>query len=397
MLTPHLNSFFELNLIIFSTFKRRSGLYFWSFVISTWGVAIWSLGWLMKTTGITAHIPNHYLLYMTFVEVGFVCMVTGQGFVLYSRLHVVVHSWKKLRLCLIMVIVDGIICHVPIAILAFGTNSPNPGPFLVPYAVYMKIQVTIFFIQELILSSIYIHETLKMMRNERRTGVKLGRGGSRELMKHLILVNIVVIALDVTILGLEYNGFYSIQTAYKGMVYSVKLKLEFSILNRLVEMVGGPASSGGTRGPASVTNRSRIDAMDRSRAIPMDDMMDGPTKTSRDVISGRQIQGGSDSDLEHGDVGMGYNAFARSGGRDGEHPGSNTVEGMGTQKAGENGRRVITRTTEVRVHHEDFLDDSSDGTDAADEQTDRGIIPSGNRRVRENASTTSSEVQFAKR
>ncbi|KAK5651366.1 hypothetical protein OQA88_12599 [Cercophora sp. LCS_1] len=384
-------NFIELNLIIYSTFKRRSGLYFWSFIISTWGVAIWSLGWLMKTTGVTAHIPNHYLLYMTFIEVGFVFMVTGQGFVLYSRLHIMVHSHRKLRLCLTMVIVDGIICHVPIAVLAYGSNSPNPGPFLVPYAAYMKVQVTIFFIQELILSAIYIHETLKMMRNERRVGITVGKGSSRKLMKHLILVNLVVIVLDVTILALEYNGFYSIQTAYKGMVYSVKLKMEFSILNRLVEMVGGPASSGGTRGLPSVTNRSRIDAMDRSRAIPMDDMMD---KTSGDVIGDGRIRGRVDGDLEHGDVGMGYNAFARSGHRDGDHAGSNT-KGMGVQGMSANGGRVITRTTEVRVHHEDFLDDdSSDGTATADGQSERGI--GGNRRARENTSSTSSEVQFAK-
>jgi hypothetical protein len=42
--------------------------------------------------------------------------------------------------------------------------------------------------------------------------------------------------LDLSILGLEYSGLYDIQTAYKGLVYSVKLKLEFSILDRLVEL-----------------------------------------------------------------------------------------------------------------------------------------------------------------
>jgi len=333
----------------------------------------------MKTTGFTAGIPNHYLLYMTFIEIGFVFMVTGQGFVLYSRLHIMVHSHRKLRLCLIMVIVDGIICHVPIAVLAFGTNSPNPGPFLAPYAAYMKVQVTIFFIQELILSGIYIHETLNMMRNQHPAG----KNGPRKLMKHLLLVNIVVICLDVTILALEYNGFYSIQTAYKGMVYSVKLKLEFSILNRLVEMVGHPASSSGTRGLASA---ARVEA--KSRPIPMDDLMDGPTKTSRHVISDRRNRG----DLE-GEGGLGYNAFACSEDREGVHVES-TAKGMGIQELRGDGRRAITRTTEVRVHHEAFLDDgSSDGTAGQDEHFERG---GGDGMAKDTSSSTSSEVQFAK-
>lgn len=46
--------------------------------------------------------------------------------------------------------------------------------------------------------------------------------------------------LDLTVLGLEYAGDYSVQTAWKGLVYSVKLKLEFSILNKLVELVHEP-------------------------------------------------------------------------------------------------------------------------------------------------------------
>lgn len=54
------------------------------------------------------------------------------------------------------------------------------------------------------------------------------------MINHLLWVNVVVVALDTTILVLEYRGHYNIQTAYKGMAYSAKLKLEFSILNDLV-------------------------------------------------------------------------------------------------------------------------------------------------------------------
>ena len=56
-------------------------------------------------------------------------------------------------------------------------------------------------------------------------------------------VNIIIVLLDVTILGLEYSGLYDIQTVYKGLAYSVKLKLEFSILNRLVELTQGRFNS----------------------------------------------------------------------------------------------------------------------------------------------------------
>lgn len=337
-------------MIIFTTFKRRSGLYFWSFTISTWGVAIWSLGFLLKDTGVISHIPNNYLLYMTFIEIGFVTMVTGQSFVLYSRLHIVVHSRRKLRLAFSMIIFDAIICHVPIIVVAFGTNSPHPGPFVEAYSVYEKVQVTIFFIQELILSGLYIRETIRMMGMERHTG--LGNGGSRKLMRHLVLVNVIIIALDITILGLEYAHLFQLQTAYKGLVYSVKLKMEFSILNRLVEMVRGTAGTSSSRGHATVA-RSRVDRAD----VPMQTFT-GIKSVDRDGHIRLQ-------DVEDAD--MGHNAFAHRGDR------GDTADWEG------DGRQVITRTIEVSVHRDDPEDSDS---------------PRGG--ARKTVSTSSSEIQFAK-
>lgn len=379
-------------MIIFTTFKRRSGLYFWSFVISTWGVAIWSLGFLLKNTGVTSHIPNSYLLYMTFVEIGFVCMVTGQSFVLYSRLHIVLHSRRKLQLALAMIIFDGIICHVPIIVVAFGTNSPNPGPFIIPYSIYEKVQVTIFFVQELILSGLYISETVKMMRVERHMGLEVGHnGGSRKLMKHLVLVNVIIIALDITILGLEYAGYYTLQTAYKGLVYSVKLKMEFSILNRLMEMVRGVGNAGTSSGRGhTVVIRSRVgrggkgDRVDTVNGVDVVDEVD-LSDVAMDSLDGSGSaeagkRRGRVQDAEYG--GMGYSAAAYRG----EDDEFGELE-RGTR--GDN-RPVITRTTEVMVHR-DNLDDSDSIT--TDNHGNRDI---GRVRGDASVSTSSSEVHFAK-
>jgi hypothetical protein len=38
----------ELNFVILITFKKRRGLYFWSFVVATWGPAVYSVGFLLK-------------------------------------------------------------------------------------------------------------------------------------------------------------------------------------------------------------------------------------------------------------------------------------------------------------------------------------------------------------
>ncbi|KAJ0107068.1 hypothetical protein J7T55_006946 [Diaporthe amygdali] len=222
----------ELNVIIYSSFRRRTGLYFWSFVVATWGIAIYSVGFLTKDLSV---IRNGFV-YGTFIVVGWTCMVTGQSMVLFSRMHLLVRDKRILRTTLAFIVVDAIIGHVPTSIVLYGSNSPHPDRWLEPYAIMERIHVTIFFLQELAISSIYIVATMKLLRDKSGPSSMKNSRSARRFLTHLIKINIMVVVLDITILALEYAGLYVIQTAYKGMVYSVKLKLEFSILNALVEM-----------------------------------------------------------------------------------------------------------------------------------------------------------------
>ena len=59
----------------------------------------------------------------------------------------------------------------------------------------------------------------------------------RSVMRHLTFVCIMIILMDITLLGTEYANQYEIETTYKSTLYSIKLKLEFAILNRLRNLV----------------------------------------------------------------------------------------------------------------------------------------------------------------
>lgn len=222
----------ELTLVIFTTFKRRNGLYFYSLIVATWGIIPYGVGFFLKFYALASSTA----LYITLIAVGWPCMITGQSLVLYSRLHLITRSTVGgYRWVLIMIIVDAIICHIPIIVLLYGANSSNPAAFLSPYSIYEKVQITIFFIQEVIISGIYVYKTTTLLRSE---GNIRGRN-SRMVMTHLVWVNLMIIALDITLLAIEYAGYYDIQTTYKAAVYSVKLKMEFSILNRLLDLFQG--------------------------------------------------------------------------------------------------------------------------------------------------------------
>lgn len=229
----------ELTFILFLTFKRRKGLYFWSFLASTWGIAIYAIGFILKDFGLANSIPYFYV---TLIVVGWCMMVTGQSMVLYSRLHLIMQNRLVLRLILGMIIVNAIILHIPTMVLCYGANSPLFPRFTIPYAVYEKVQLSIFFVQECTISGLYVYETCKLLRSEGTVSEIHGEAGQR-LLLHLVYMSVIVVGLDISILILEFAGEYASQTAIKGFIYSVKLKLEFNILNRLVEFVQRSNSS----------------------------------------------------------------------------------------------------------------------------------------------------------
>jgi hypothetical protein len=219
----------EINFWIFATFQRRVGVYFWSLLIASWGIVFHAVGFLLKFFRLCT---NDYVN-VGLIVVGWYAMVTGQSIVLYSRLHLIVPDGRKIRWILGLIVVNFFFFHIPPTILLFGSNSPNPAPFLEPFAVYEKIQITAFSTQEFLISALYIWEARKMLQSL----ANIKREEGRSVMVHLILVNILMILMDVTLLGTEYANQYSIETTYKSTLYSIKLKLEFSILNRLRALV----------------------------------------------------------------------------------------------------------------------------------------------------------------
>lgn len=228
----------ELVCIIFTTFKKRKGLYFISFCVSTFGIVPYSIAFLLVS--LFPH-PEGIYGYVTMIVIGWSCMVTGQSLVLYSRLHLIHRNPLHLRIILWVIIVDGIVLHTTAAVMIFGTNSSDdPSRFYKPYAIVERLQVTVFFVQELSISLIYIWATFNMFRNS----ALHPRSSRSRMLWRLIAVNVVVILLDFTILGLEYGGLYKLQTTYKAVAYSVKLKIEFGILNDLVNLTRTRGSVG---------------------------------------------------------------------------------------------------------------------------------------------------------
>ncbi|KAI2904846.1 hypothetical protein CBS76997_3663 [Aspergillus niger] len=237
----------ELVVMVLSTFRRWKGLYFWSLLLSGCaGVLPYTLGFIMK---FFTQAPSN--LSVTILSIGWWVMVTGQAVVLYSRLHLVICDERILQRVLYMIIANVFLLHVPTTVLTYGSNAvgEEQPAWVIGYNIMEKVQMTSFTIQEIVLSGLYMWETVLMLR------ICLVRE-NQKIMYQLIWINIAMLVMDLILLGLEYASFYAVQITLKGAIYSIKLKLEFAVLGRLVAVVQN-------RRPISIDRDINLYSLDR--------------------------------------------------------------------------------------------------------------------------------------
>ncbi|KAL5353321.1 hypothetical protein ACLOAV_001357 [Pseudogymnoascus australis] len=225
----------ELIFLIFNSFYRYKGLYFWSLLFSaSIGIIPYSLGFFLKFFQFAES-----WLSVTLLTIGWYVMVTGQSLVLYSRLHLVLINQKILRLVLFMIIINAIVLHIPTTVLTYGSNyNSSTQAFIKGYNIMEKVQMTGFCIQEFIISGLYIHETIKLL------NLNPGRR-NRKIIHQLLSINMFIIIMDLSLLAIEYASYYAIEVTLKGVIYSIKLKLEFAVLGKLVHLVNSHGGSNG--------------------------------------------------------------------------------------------------------------------------------------------------------
>ncbi|OQV05749.1 hypothetical protein CLAIMM_10427 [Cladophialophora immunda] len=91
----------ELLLTILTTFREWHGLYFVSLIVASVGIIPYCLGFLLEYFRILVFWAT-----MMFSTIGWVMMITGQSFVLYSRLGLILQNDRILKGIKWMIITD---------------------------------------------------------------------------------------------------------------------------------------------------------------------------------------------------------------------------------------------------------------------------------------------------
>ncbi|RAH57921.1 integral membrane protein [Aspergillus piperis CBS 112811] len=216
----------ELIILCLSTFKRRGSVYFWSLLVASLSIVPQCVGYILLFS--RPQISPYGSV--TLIMIGWCGMITGHSLVLWSRLHLVLQDPTILRYLLRLIILDDILLQIPITVLLYGTVSTHWRLFNDGYNIMERIQLVGFCLQEGLLSGLYVWEAAKLLRLR-------PEDRHRRILAQLIGINILVLILDIAVVGIQYAGYYALQVMFKPVAYSIKLKLEYAILGRLVNVV----------------------------------------------------------------------------------------------------------------------------------------------------------------
>ncbi|KAI1411526.1 hypothetical protein F5Y13DRAFT_191143 [Hypoxylon sp. FL1857] len=221
----------EILFLMFTTFRRKNTLYFWSMLVCCMGILIQEISASLRVLRLAPNMPMAVI-----ASLGWWMMTTGQSLVLYSRLHLVISCPHKLRWILVIIATTFFTVQLPTSITFIGMNAipkNKPDIFTPVFDVLKIIQLAAFTLQESALSGLYIY-AFKTTSNPLRI---IRESKVRNMLRQMIGLFLLVVALDVTLMVTEYIGYFQIQTTLKPAVYSIKLKAELFVLNNLVNLV----------------------------------------------------------------------------------------------------------------------------------------------------------------
>ena len=129
---------FELLLMILSRLKERRSLLFVSLVVATTGVFPYLIGLISEYFQLFS-----FWVCMLLSTVGWICLISGQAVVLYSRLGLILQDHRILKAVKWMIIVDAFVFHTSTTIVQYGKSyGSNQKQFNHAFLYIEKIQMT---------------------------------------------------------------------------------------------------------------------------------------------------------------------------------------------------------------------------------------------------------------
>jgi hypothetical protein len=190
----------EVFFLIGMTFRRRSGLYFWSMIITNASELCFNISnilylWLLKDS-----YPWITLTFAVVSDLGYSMF----GFlILYSRLHILSASPRTLRFVLYAICAEVLFLELPMEVLLVGSTILPSSTFTPVYGIFWRIEACVYTVCDLSLSGTYIFHV-------RRMWSSVNDQQMRSVLRRVLFMTTFLISLDILNIILTFSLKYPI-------------------------------------------------------------------------------------------------------------------------------------------------------------------------------------------
>jgi hypothetical protein len=215
----------EILVLVFATFKRYNGAYFWSILATASGLIIYTTAFLL----VNFENPFSPVVINAMLNVGFTLNTFGYPLVLWSRLHLVIgYKPRFLKAVLVLIITICVGTVVTALAIGYGVFYKHPEKFLYEL-IANHVEAFALALQDLFIAVVYIYETSEFL----KSGYSIQ---TRKVIGLLVVVQSFCVAVDITVIASSFNQA-RLAGSITPVVISVKLRLEFVVLNQLRSLV----------------------------------------------------------------------------------------------------------------------------------------------------------------
>jgi hypothetical protein len=207
------------------------------------------------------------IYYTTLTWPSLIATRTGFGLVMYSRLYVIQQSPRFQRACLWLVIVVAVVGHSGMLAYSACGYAERYDVLQKIYNVWIYVEV-VFTMQDVVLASLYLWYFWGYMRDVPSHLRPRMQRQCRDIFALLVLAHVWVVLADCSQYALLCRRLYLARMMVLPALEAIKLKIEFFVLNKLVEvgqmkqqllgrqslgssLLGAPGLSVGTRSTMS--------------------------------------------------------------------------------------------------------------------------------------------------
>jgi hypothetical protein len=172
-----------------ATFRRRSGLYFWSFVFLTVAQCSYNIA-LVLEYWVPQLREDHFWVVCIFYDPGYFFFPLFEDLVFYSRLSLLSASRKTLRYVLAAGLCEVIFVEVPMAIVAVGAKYLPESGFPGAFNVWWRVEACAYVIVDMGYCVVYIVHVRKMWGtgNDAKT---------KSVLKYILFFAVTIMVMDV--------------------------------------------------------------------------------------------------------------------------------------------------------------------------------------------------------